>query len=191
MATQPTGLLTWILDRKMGASVDASGYLYTMAAVGMSFAGLSVLTMILRQMLGGQMTRFDSFVARTWVHLGFMITFASILPPLLALFEVSTPKGWRISSALMAIILGYWALTFRRRRQATNPTRLPIQVISFVAAMDLVALALAANVIIVPDERLSGIYAASLMAVLIGAAMLFLFTFVHWYDALGHEKPKV
>jgi len=191
MATQPTGLLTWILDRKMGASVDASGYLYTMAAVGMSFAGLSVLTMILRQMLGGQMTRFDSFVARTWVHLGFMITFASILPPLLALFEVSTPKGWRISSALMAIILGYWALTFRRRRQATNPMRLPIQVISFVAAMDLVALALAANVIIVPDERLSGIYAASLMAVLIGAAMLFLFTFVHWYDALGHEKPKV
>jgi hypothetical protein len=32
--------------------VDASGYLYTIATVGMTFAGLSVLTMILRQMLG-------------------------------------------------------------------------------------------------------------------------------------------
>src|SRR5215469_8634061 len=36
-----------------GAGVDASGYLYTIATVGMTFAGLSVLTMILRQMLGG------------------------------------------------------------------------------------------------------------------------------------------
>jgi hypothetical protein len=45
--------------------VDATGYLYTVATVGMTFAGLSVLTMILRQLLGGRMTKWDSFVART------------------------------------------------------------------------------------------------------------------------------
>jgi len=171
--------------------VDASGYLYAMAAVGMSFAGLSVLTMILGQMLGGQMTKFDSFVARSWVQLGFMITFGSILPPLLALFEVSTLTVWRISSGAMAIILGYWALTFPRRRHATKSSRLPVQVIIFCAAMDLVALALAANAIVVPAGRLPGVYAASVTAILIGAAMLFLFTFVHWYEALlSHEKPN-
>jgi hypothetical protein len=39
-------------------------------------------------------------------------------------------------------------------------------------------------------ERLPGVYAASVTAILIGAAMLFLFAFVHWHDAfLGHEKP--
>ena len=162
----------------------ASDYLYMIAAVGMSFAGLSVLTMILRQILGGQMTKFDSFVARTWVQLGFMITFGAILPPLLGLFEVSTPVVWRISSGVMAIILGWWALTFPRRRRATKPTRLPIQVITFSAAMDLVALALAANAIAVPVERLPGVYAASVTAILVGAAMLFLFAFAHWYDAL-------
>jgi membrane associated rhomboid family serine protease len=162
--------------------VDASGYLYAMATVGMSFTGLSVLTMILRQMLGGRMTKFDSFVARTWVELGFMITFGSILPPLLALFDVSALVVWRISSGLIAIILGCWALTFPRRRLATNATRLPIPVIIFVAAMALVALALAANAIAVPVERLSGVYAASVTAILVGAAMLFLFAFVHWYD---------
>ena len=37
-----------------GADVDATGYLYTIATVGMTFTGLSVLTMILRQKLGGQ-----------------------------------------------------------------------------------------------------------------------------------------
>ncbi|MHB8815687.1 MAG: hypothetical protein ACYDAE_20825 [Steroidobacteraceae bacterium] len=157
----------------------------------MSFAGLSVLTMILRQMLGGQMTKFDSFVARTWVQLGFMITLASILPLLLGLVEFSTPMVWRISSASMAIILGYWAATFPRRRHATNPTRLPMAVITFLVAMILIALTLAANAIAVPVERLPGVYAASVTAMLIGAAMLFLFAFVHWYDAfLGHEKPE-
>jgi len=171
--------------------VDASGYLYAMAAVGMSFAGLSVLTMILGQMLGGQMNKFDGFVARSWVQLGFMITLGSILPPLVALFEAPTPMVWRISSAVMAIILGCWALTFPRRRRAAKSSPLPMQVITFCVAMDLVALALAANAIAVPVKRLPGIYAASVTAILIGAAMLFLFAFVHWYEALlGHEKPS-
>lgn len=175
----------------LGANVEASGYLYTMAAVGMSFAGLSVLTMILGQMLGGQMNKFDGFVARSWVQLGFMITFGSMLPPLLGLLGVSTPVVWQISSGVMAIILGWWALTFPRRRQATKPTRLPIPVIIFCAAMDLIALVLAANAIAVPVERLPGVYAASVTGILIGAAMLFLFAFVHWYEALlGHEAPK-
>ena len=105
--------------------MDASGYLYTIATVGMTFTGLSVLTMILRQMLGGRMTKFDSFVARTWVELGFMTTFGSILPPLLMLFAPPAPIAWRISSGLMAVILGWWALTFPRRRLAVNPTRFP------------------------------------------------------------------
>jgi hypothetical protein len=164
--------------------VESSGFLYTIAAAGMSFAGLSVLTMILRQMLGGQMTKFDSFVARTWFQLGFMITFGAILPPLVALLEVPTPMAWRISSGLMAIILGWWALTFPQRRQATNPTPLPVPVIAFVVAMVLVAVALAANVIAVPVEHLPGIYAVGVTAILVGAAMLFLFACAHWYDAL-------
>ena len=45
------------------------------------------------------------------------------------------------------------------------------------------ALALAANAVVVPGERLAGAYAAAVTAILIGAGMLFLFTFVHWYDA--------
>ena len=61
--------------------MEAFGYLYVIAAAGMFFAGLSVLTMILRQILGGQLTKFDSFVACSWIQLGFMITFSAILPP--------------------------------------------------------------------------------------------------------------
>jgi hypothetical protein len=171
--------------------VDASGYLYTIATSGMTFAGLSVLTMILRQLLGGRITKWDSWVTRTWIQLGFMTTFGSILPPLLTLFEAPAPLAWRISSGVMAVILGSWALTFPRRRQAVNPTRLPLQVVMFSLAMDIAALALAANAIVVPAERLVGVYAAAVTAILIAAGLLFLFAFVHWYDAtIGDEHPK-
>lgn len=158
----------------------------------MTFAGLSVLTMILRQMLGGRMTKFDSFVTRTWVQLGFMATFGSILPPLLMLFGAPAPIACRISSGVMAVILGGWALTFPHRRHAVNPTRLPAQVVMFLLAMDITALALAANALVVPRELLAALHAAAVTAILIGAGMLFLFTIVHWYDAttIGHEQPK-
>src|SRR5580693_6851684 len=95
-----------------GADVDATGYLYTIATVGMTFAGMSVLTMILRQMLGGQMTKWDSWVSRTWIQLGFMSTLGSVLPPLLMLLEAPAPTAWRISSGIMGVIVGSWALTF-------------------------------------------------------------------------------
>ena len=157
----------------------------------MAFAGLSVLTMILRQMLGGRMTKWDSWVTRTWIQLGFMTTFGSILPPLLMLFGAPAPIDWRISSGVMAVMLGSWALTFPRRRQAVNPTRLPLEVVIFSLAMDGAALALAANAIVVPGQLLAGVYAAAVTAILIGAGMLFLFAFVHWYDAaISHEQPK-
>jgi hypothetical protein len=171
--------------------VDASGYLYTIATVGMTFASLSVLTMLLRQMLGGQMTKFDSFVTRTWVQLGFMTTFGSILPPLLILLGGPAQLAWRVSSGTMAVVLGGWALTFPRRRHAANPTRLPLQVVVFSLAMDIAALALAADAVVVPVERLAGVYAAAVTAILIGSGMLFLFTFVYWYDAvIGQEKSN-
>ena len=55
----------------------------------------------------------------------------------------------------------------------------------------LVALSLAANAVAGPAARLPGVYAAAVTAILIGAAMLFLFAFMHWYEALlGHEKPN-
>lgn len=171
--------------------MDASGYLYTIATVGMTFAGLSVLTMILRQLLGGRLTKWDSWVTRTWIQLGFMTTLGSILPPLLLLFVAPAPMVWRIPSGVMAVILGSWALTFPRRRQAVNPTRLPLEVIIFALAMDIAALALAANAIVVPGERLAGVYAAAVTTILIGAGMLFLFTFVYWYEAtIGQEQSK-
>jgi membrane associated rhomboid family serine protease len=131
------------------------------------------------------MTRFDTFVARSWIQLGFMVTFGSILQPLLGLFDIPTSMVWRISSRVMAIMLGSWALTFPRRRYATNPVPLPVPVMIFVVAMAVFAFALAANAIAGPAEHLHAVYSASVTGILVDAAMWFLFACAHWYDALS------
>ena len=176
----------WLISE---GEVDISGYLYTIATASMSFAGLSVLTMILRQMLGGQLTKFDSFVTRTWVQLGFMAAFGSILPPLMMMFGITGAVACKTSSAIMAATLGSWALTFPRRRHAVNPTQLPLQVIVFVVAMDIASLLLVANAFLIPADLVAASYATAVTSILTGAGMLFLFTVVHWYDAtIRHEQ---
>ena len=88
---QDAGRWAW----EANVELAASGYLYTIAVIATTFASFSALTMIFRQMLGGQMTKFDSFIIRTFVQLGFMATLGSILPPLLALFEIPSVVDWR------------------------------------------------------------------------------------------------
>jgi hypothetical protein len=57
--------------------------------------------------------------------------------------------------------------------------------------MDIAALALAADAIVVPVERLVGVHAAAVTAILTGSRMLFLFTFLYGYDAvISQEKPN-
>jgi len=56
-------------------------------------------------------------------------------------------------------------------------------VVTFLVAMDIAALVLAANAFIVPGELLAGVYAAAVTAILLGAEFLFLFTYMHWYEA--------
>jgi hypothetical protein len=62
----------------------------------------------------------------------------------------------------------------------------------FLLVMDIAPLALAAHAIVVPGELLAGVYAAPVTAILIGAGMLFLFAFAHWYEydapIIGHER---
>jgi hypothetical protein len=56
--------------------------------------------------------------------------------------------------------------------------------------MDIAALAFAADAVIVPGALLAGVFAAAVTTILIGAGMLFLFAFMHWYEAIiADEQP--
>ena len=49
---------------------------------------------------------------------------------------------------------------------------------------------LAANASVAPGELPAGVYAAAASAILTGAGMLFLFTFVYWYEAAIGDEPS-
>jgi hypothetical protein len=103
-----------------------AAYLYTVAVIATTFAGFAGLTVIFRQILGGQLTRLDSFVVRVFIQLGFMATAGSLLPPLLSLFELPPSAVWRTSSIVMAVLLGLWAFSYPHRRRSASPTPAPV-----------------------------------------------------------------
>src|SRR5215212_7878939 len=95
--------------------LNGTSYLYNLSVIATTFAGFSGLTVIFREILGGKLTRLDSFVIRIFIQLGFMAAFGAILPPLFHLFELSPPAIWRAASILMALILGAWSFTYPMR----------------------------------------------------------------------------
>jgi hypothetical protein len=102
----------------------SSTYLYTIALIAITFVGFTAIVMILRQSLGGPLSRFDTLVARFFMGWGFTVTFTAMLPPLFGLFEMRQPLSWRIASLvlgllLLALSIGYPPL---RKRATGGPT---------------------------------------------------------------------
>jgi hypothetical protein len=73
-----------------------SAYLFTLALIAVGFAGFSAIVLILRQTAGSALSSLDTIVARLFMTRGFMITYLSMLPMLLAAFELSQSATWRI-----------------------------------------------------------------------------------------------
>jgi hypothetical protein len=100
---------------------DDAVYLYTLAALSVSFVGFTAILVVFRQVKGGRMTRFDSFVTRTFLFLGLLVTIGAMLPSLLAIWRLPEPLIWRIASIVMGIVfLAYVAIYPALRRAAIN-----------------------------------------------------------------------
>jgi hypothetical protein len=101
--------------------LPGSAYLYTVATVSVTFVGFSALAMLFRQTVGTEITSYDSFFTITFMQTGFMVTAGALLPPLLALYELSSDFVWRWSSAITAIPIFLFVFTFPgRRRKVTS-----------------------------------------------------------------------
>ena len=159
-----------------------SGYLYTLAVVATTFAGFAVITMVFRQVYGGQVSKLDSFVARTFVQVGFLATFGSLLPPLLGLFELNPATLWRAASAGLAALLGLWSFTLPFRRQKASTTPIPRTVGTVMVVLDLTVLVLIANALNLLPHYLMGIYAAAATAILGGGAVFFLHSLIFLFE---------
>src|SRR5689334_24159429 len=99
-------------------------YLYTLALVAIAYVGFTAIVLIHRQSLGVALSPLDTLVARLFMVRGFVVTYLSLVPMLLAGFALSHMTAWRLSSALGGLLLmvmhvGYQLLRARITREPT------------------------------------------------------------------------
>ena len=98
--------------------LPGTGYLYNLTLISVTFAGFAALIAALRQMVGGRLTKHDAFLIRSALVRSLIVIICALLPPLLALFELSTAIIWRLSSLSAAILIAlftlFWPVVIRR-----------------------------------------------------------------------------
>jgi hypothetical protein len=154
--------------------LPGASYLYTIATLSITYAGFAALIVIFRQIIGGGVSNYDIFVIRSVLLRSFLIAFSAMLPPALALFDLSQSAIWRISSLFMALLLGLFTLTFPARRRAA--TQLPINnwvliTIGSQALITIFLLMMASGILIEPA---AGPFVISTLASLLVAAIAYL-----------------
>jgi hypothetical protein len=96
--------------------------LYTLAAMMVTFTGFFALLLSLRQSVGVELTELDRLLAKTVVSHLFLVTWGSLLPPLLALYGIPEDWIWRISALLFAVPMLAHLLTYPYRRRRADET---------------------------------------------------------------------
>jgi len=111
-----------------------AGYLYTLSLIAIAYVGFTAIVLILRQSAGGTLLPIDTLVSRLFMGWGFLLTYLSITPMLLAAFDLSRPVVWRISSALagLSFVVMQVSYPILRGRITAEPT--PLHVWLHVAA---------------------------------------------------------
>jgi hypothetical protein len=83
--------------------LPGSSYFYTLAQVGITFAGFAAILMTLRQMRGASLSKFHLWVAQSYVTSGMVTAMNALLSPLLFGMGFSERMTWQIASVLIAV----------------------------------------------------------------------------------------
>ena len=156
--------------------MDSPGttYLYTLATVSATFVSLSSVFVALRQALGAPLTKYDVFLTRNFLRLGFLAVAGSLLPPLTALLAIPTSVGWRIAGVLVAIPVAFVALLYPSQRFAATGQRMPIRIWLDVSILVVAAIVLVLNTVGLPMRPGPGAYALGISLILLSAFLAFL-----------------
>ena len=160
--------------------------LYALAGLMVTFAGFSALLLGIRQAAGAHLSLLDRFLAKTVLSHLFVLTGGALLPPLLALYEVSQGWIWRASALLFGLPLLLLLLTYpRRRRRAVGTAPPPAVFAVFVVLGSAVLVAMLAYVC--SGLELS---AAAYVSALVVNLFTLAFAFVTALDVIMQQPPE-
>ena len=125
--------------------LTGASFLYTLAALMITFAGFSALLLGIRQAAGIQPSPLDRYLAKTALTQLFTLAAGALLPPLLSLYGVSETWLWRVSAVVFALPMLSLLLTYpHRRRKAVGKGPPPIVFAVFVVLGSVATLAMLA-----------------------------------------------
>ena len=100
-------------------------YFYTLAQIGIAFAGFATILMALRETRGGGMSKFHLWVAKSYIQSGLVTAVSAMLPPLLFGLGLSETQTWQAASLLIGLPALAMLTTAPRQWRAT--TDMPIR----------------------------------------------------------------
>ena len=154
--------------------LPGTSYLYTIATLSITYAGFAAIIVIFRQIIGGGVSSYDVFLIRSILMRSFIIAFSAMLPPALALFDLSQSVIWRVSSLFAALLLGLFNSTFSARRRAA--THLPTNkwVLITIGSQTLIMIFLLMMALRIFVEPAAGPFVVSITASFLVAAIAYL-----------------
>ena len=160
-----------------------AGYLYTLALIAIGYVGFTAIVLILRQSLGGTLSSLDALVARLFMVRGFVITYLSMAPMLLAGFEPSHTTVWQVSSALggLSLVVMHVGYQVLRGRITGDPT--PLHLWFYTVSGFTFGIVLLANALAIVPTAIAAIYVAGVTLDMIQASV----AFVHHFGFMIHE----
>jgi len=107
--------------------IRGATFLYTLAALMITFAGFSALLFVIRQAAGAKLSILDRFIVKNVMTYTFVLTGAALLPALFALYGVEETWIWRVSGVLFALPMLALQVTYpARRRQVVGELPPPV-----------------------------------------------------------------
>jgi hypothetical protein len=77
-------------------------YFYTLAQIGIAFAGFATILMALRESRGG-LSKFHLWVAKSYIQSGLVTVICAMMPPMLFAFGLSETLTWQVASVLVGL----------------------------------------------------------------------------------------
>jgi hypothetical protein len=117
--------------------------------------------MLIRQTMGGEISKFDIHLMTTYLSYGFVLAFMALLPPLISLFQPMPRILWTFSSGLAVLLFVpvVASVVFRRRRASSHSA--PVAVKASFFAHGFATIVLLVNAVFAPWQGVH-LYAAAL-----------------------------
>jgi len=80
-----------------------AAYFFTLAQIGIAFAGFATILMALRETRGRPMSKFDLWVAKSYIQSGLVTAASAMLPPMLFAFGLGERLTWQCASLLVGL----------------------------------------------------------------------------------------